>query len=399
VNIIFLTTGTFLQGKEMGVSRSVIEEFKDAGHNVHIICSAYNMKRPYTSSVGYGYNVVRVKTTKLTKVKSKLKKAWSYLMFQRKFIRAFKKYYANVKVDLILYSAPPITIEKVVRYIKANSGGFSYLMLKDIFPQNAVDLHMLKKWNPAYWLFRMKEKRLYKISDVIGAMSSANVQYVINHNPYLIKGSVEVLPNTKYPSDNTMDDKSLRQIRKQYGLPNDKTIAVYGGNLGKPQGIGFIIESIKECEDIDSLHFVIVGNGTERHKIECFFKEFNPQNATLLDYIPRDDYEHFVKACDIGLIYLDYRFTIPNFPSRLLSYMNASMPVLAATDINTDLKDIILEGNFGCWCQSNDTKMFRDRILTLLNASLRNRLGENARKYFLLNFTPKKAYNTIIKHF
>jgi len=37
------------------------------------------------------------------------------------------------------------------------------------------------------------------------------------------------------------------------------------------------------------------------------------------------------------MIFLDYRFQIPNFPSRLLSYMAAGMPVIVATDPNTDM--------------------------------------------------------------
>ena len=56
-------------------------------------------------------------------------------------------------------------------------------------------------------------------------------------------------------------------------------------------------------------------------------------------------------SCDVGLIFLDKRFTIPNFPSRLLSYMQASMPVLAATDVNTDIGKVIEEGESDIGCE------------------------------------------------
>lgn len=58
-----------------------------------------------------------------------------------------KKYFGGVKFDIILYSTPPITFNNVIRYAKKMSGGkaMTYLMLKDIFPQNAVDMGMLSK--------------------------------------------------------------------------------------------------------------------------------------------------------------------------------------------------------------------------------------------------------------
>lgn len=67
------------------------------------------------------------------------------------------------------------------------------------------------------------------------------------------------------------------------------------------------------------------------------------------------------------MIFLDYRFTIPNFLSRLLSYMQAKLPVLAVTDVNTDIGRIIEDGNFGWWCESNSVDKFvavMDRVIT-----------------------------------
>ena len=57
----------------------------------------------------------------------------------------------------------------------------------------------------------------------------------------------------------------------------------------------------------------------------------------------REEYDNLVQICDVGLIFLNARFTIPNFPSRLLSYTEIGKPVLAATDENTDIGKIIEE--------------------------------------------------------
>ena len=65
-----------------------------------------------------------------------------------------------------------------------------------------------------------------------------------------------------------------------------------------------------------------------------------------------------VASCDVGMIFLDHRFTIPNYPSRLLSYMQAKLPVLAYTDPNTDIGQVIVDGGFGWWCESANVARF-----------------------------------------
>ena len=78
--------------------------------------------------------------------------------------------------------------------------------------------------------------------------------------------------------------------------------------------------------------------------------------------MPKDDYDLLVSACDVGLIFLDYNFTIPNFPSRLFSYMQSRVPVIAATDVSADVGTVIESGGFGWWCPSNYADAFVDCV-------------------------------------
>lgn len=121
-----------------------------------------------------------------------------------------------------------------------------------------------------------------------------------------------------------------------------------------------------------------------------------PANVLLINGLPKNEYESFVGCCDIGLIFLDHRFTIPNFPSRLLSYMQKGMPVLACTDHNTDIGKVITNGNFGWWCESNLIQNFSDTVKEAINSDIKT-LGENAFKYLNENYTSAKTYEIIKK--
>lgn len=115
--------------------------------------------------------------------------------------------------------------------------------------------------------------------------------------------------------------------------------------------------------------------------------------------MPKGDYEILANSCDVGLIFLDKRFTIPNFPSRLLSYMQASMPILAATDVNTDIGQVIEQGEFGFWCESSDVEQFNKKVQQLCDIELREQMGVNARRYLEDNYTAKHLYEIIMSHF
>ena len=102
--------------------------------------------------------------------------------------------------------------------------------------------------------------------------------------------------------------------------------------MGKPQGIPFLVECMRAVKDRTDCHFVIVGDGTDYPKLEAFTNECRPEAVSLFRQLPKGDYDKLAEACDVGLIFLDFRFTIPNYPSRLLPYLMSSKPIIACTD-------------------------------------------------------------------
>ena len=180
-------------------------------------------------------------------------------------------------------------------------------------------------------------------------------------------------------------------------MPQDKKIFLYGGNLGRPQNVPFIVECLKVCSDIADAFFVVAGSGTDMHFLEEYVAIECPQHVKLLGFIPKQEYDRMIACCDVGMIFLDHRFTIPNFPSRLLTYMQAGLPVLACTDPNTDIGKVIVGGGFGWWCECSSSDAFR----TLVNSSLTcdfKKMGNLAYDYLLNNYTSEISYKIIMKH-
>lgn len=399
MNVLYLSISQLSHMSKHSIYLDLLREFKKNGHNVYAVAGIEKKENKDTYlAEEEGCKILRVKIGNNKKA-NLIRKGLTTLLLPKYFISAIKKYFSDVKFDLVLYPTPPITHFKTVKYIKKRDGAKSYLLLKDIFPQNAVDIGMMRKNGVKgiiYKHFRRIEKKLYAISDMIGCMSQANVDYVLKHNPEIDKNKVEICPNSIEYEDKCVNSEQRVALREKYGIPQDKKVFVYGGNLGKPQGIPFLMECLKAERDNEQAFFLIVGDGTEFNKIKNFIDENQFSNVKLMSKLPGEDYDNMVASCDVGMIFLDHRFTIPNFPSRLLSYIQAGLPVLACTDPNTDIGQVIVDGGFGWWCESNDVQAFSELVNNACKADL-NEMGKKGTQYLLDNYTSAKGYEIIIK--
>lgn len=397
MNVLFLNNGRFAPAKSHTMYSDLMREFQRNGHNVYV--ASANEKRSEPVAEYYedeGIHCVCVRIGNLTKC-SLVEKAITMMTISKKYISGIKKYFSNVRFDVVLYPTPPITFLNAVEYVKKRDGSKTYLLLKDIFPQNAVDIGIMRRdglKGIIYRYYRGQEKRLYKVSDFIGCMSQANVDYVIDHNPEVNPKIVEVCPNCLEIQDKSVGERAKKVIREKYGIPLDKKVFVYGGNLGKPQGIPFIIECLNKCSDLPDAFFLIVGEGTEYHLLHDYSEKKRPRNVKLMKRLPKEDYDSMVGACDVGLIFLDHRFTIPNYPSRLLAYMQAKLPVFACTDPNTDIGKTVVDGGFGWWCESNDANEFAKLTKEICGTDTAP-MKEKEFEYLNDHFSTEKAYDII----
>jgi glycosyltransferase involved in cell wall biosynthesis len=395
MNILFLTILNINSIDERNIYTDLIRKFKTEGHNVLIVCPTERRFNKKTHLIKEnGVNILKIKTFNLQK-SNLIEKGIGIILLEYQFLNGIKKYLKSSKFDLLIYSTPPITFSKVVQYFQRQGKIFSYLLLKDIFPQNAVDLKMIKENGFLHAYFKKKEKRLYSISNKIGCMSLANVDYLMKFHPNLVE-KLEVNTNSIELKPFTFVDKI--EIRKKYDIPLDKIVFVYGGNLGKPQGIDFLLDIINASENkIDRAYFLIIGNGTEYKRINEWLLKRNPLNAKLVDVLPKKEYDNIVKSSDIGMIFLNPNFTIPNFPSRLLSYLENGLPIFSATDSNTDIFLVIEDNKFGFGVISGDLKSAMDKIEELTqNSSLRKEMGENGSSFLVKNYNVDISYNKII---
>jgi glycosyltransferase involved in cell wall biosynthesis len=366
MKIIYLSTSFPKPDRGETIYTDLANELTKRGHKVTVVVA--DQKKNIESNCFQeenGIPVLRVACMNFYDV-SKIKKAISFMFMPRYIKKAIKTFLKGYDFDFVLHESPPVTNFSIVRWIKKKFKCRNYLMLKDIFPQNAVDLCLFSKKSIFYYYYRFLELRMYRLSNKIGVMSDANSKYIVTHNrKEKLSDKIDIFPNTIRLKSNRIANDAIS--RDMLNIDKDSLVLVFGGNMGIPQYVELLMFAIDHFKDDRRVFFILIGRGTERFKIKKLIENKEISNIKLLQNIKRIDYEDYVSISDLGIITLNPQFTIPNYPSRILSYLHHSLPVLAATDRITDIKELILENDIGYWIHSADKVGFVNQIELIIN--------------------------------
>lgn len=393
MKILYLGLGFPDMDSSQNMFTELVQEFHRNGHHIDVVAPVREEHRKGLQ-IEAGINVIRVPTMKLFNV-GLLQKGIANVLLPFQYKKALKKSGVALNYDVVIMPTPPITLTILAKWFKKNYGSRIYVILRDIFPQNAVDLSIMSKGSLVYKYFRKKEKDLYRIADTMGCMSQGNIDYLLKHNPEIPPKKLHLLPNWRSLLSN-LDKVDIELIKEQFNLKG-KFVVFFGGNMGKPQKLENIVALAHACQDIENLIFFLVGDGNERKHLESLVKNAELENIILHEQVTALDYHRLLQAADVGLISLSESFTIPNIPSKTTSYFNAKKPILASIDTNTDYGKILEESEAGLWCKAGDTHELKKALLYIMeDDNRRKRMGQNGYNFLKNNLLTSMSYNRII---
>lgn len=368
-------------------------EFRRNGHSIHVVTVLESKSGKETKlEEEAGIPVLRVRCGDMFGV-GFIRKGISTVTMPGRMIRAIEHHLGGIRFDLVFCTTPHVTFNKVLRYLKARDGCPAYLLLRDIFPQDARDLGALRHPLLFGW-FRRMEKALYEVSDSIGCMSPGNIEYIQRHDPAAGR-KCELLPHWK--TIETGSRNRTTDWRTAYGL-GDRFVAAFCGVMGLAQELDFLMELARTYRGDDSVRFLLLGEGTEKKRLERQARDWHLTNVLIKDKIPSRDLAALLPHCDVGLINLNRSFTVPNIPSKTLDYFEARLPILAAIDPATDYGSLLDEAGAGCWSLTGDLEAYRRNFERLRqDPDLRRRMGQAGRDYLETKMSTKRAYETVAR--
>lgn len=398
MNILFIFSRHSENPNDSTLTKDLSDEFFKKGNNVTVVTLLEKKYQRKTElKIENGYKVLRVKTGNYFNISNKIEKGMTVLTMASDLKKGIIKYLGNEKYDLIITHTPFVSTEKLITPLKKYFNCPAHLILWDIFPQNAKDIGIITN-SLLFSFFKLKEKKMLSAYDCIWCMSEGNINYLKKNYSFLNKEKIKLLRNWALIKPKLEINKE--EIRKKYNFYKDDFISIFGGNMGKPQKLENILLLAKKCLENRNIKFLFIGSGSEKERLEKIAKDNKLINVFFVNQVPRKDYEKVTASCDIGLVSLDERFTVPNFPSKTTDYFKLSLPILASLDkcASEDYGDFLqnkVKG--GLFAQAgNIEELYKQFMKLYLDEYLRKTLGNNGRKFYEEELGVDKAYETII---
>ena len=369
------------------------QELSSRGHQVTVITTwpEYNLDQNLglldfkESELEDGIRVLRVKTLPHHNVNYVIR-GLAQLLMPWQFLRKLRQY--KIKPEAVVVYSPPLPLALVGSRLKRK--GIRYLLnVQDLFPQNAIDLGILR--NPLQIkFFKALEKHAYETADVVTVHSEGN-KAVLRHEHPNISDHLRILHNwvdvdhhaTVSPTEKNIGEN----YRAKWGI-TQRHIAVFAGVMGPSQYLDLILDIAQSMQDHTDLLFLLVGDGKEKQRLQALAESKNLSNVRFEGFVSRNAYPKLLEACTIGLVCLSHQNRTPVVPGKILGHMAAGLPIAAFLHSASDGHQLIRDAKCGVSGDSANKMACVNAMKELLaNEEKLQLLGKAGQNYAIAHFS------------
>ncbi|MEZ8829275.1 glycosyltransferase family 4 protein [Vibrio cyclitrophicus] len=324
----------------------------------------------------------------------KVKRAINETLLSHKAWSAIQGKVGKDTFDGVVYYSPSIFFGSLVSKLKKRCKCYSYLVLRDFFPQWAIDSGLMKEGSLIERYFRFFESFSYRQADTIGVMSEKNLE-IFNSNTEL-RYPTTILRNWANLSPHYLPDK-VSNLRERLGL-NDEVIYFYGGNIGHAQDMANLMRLAKSMQCFDKAHFLFLGQGDEVKLVNNLMKEWGLTNCSYLPSVSQTEFKDILAQVDVGLFSLSAQHSAHNFPGKLLGYMVQSLPILGSVNKGNDLMDLVNANHAGLISVNGDDGVFFENASKLQSdVELRKSIGDSGYQLLKKEFAVGNIARSIVE--
>jgi glycosyltransferase involved in cell wall biosynthesis len=359
-------------------------EFVRRGHAVTVVAPQSVSPKVETSTLD-GVALRRFPAG-ATKNVPKWKRALNESLLPWRAWRSDRAFFRANPHDLIVYYSPCIFWAPLVRRLKRLWQARSFLVLRDFFPQWAIDNGMLREGSPVTRYFRWCEAASYREADCIGIQSPRNLEaFRVAHPQY---PTLALLYNW---AEDRPGSPATPSWRERLGL-GGKVVFFYGGAITNQQDIPNLVRLAERLRDDPAAHFLIVGDGYDLPNVRDIVRQRGLRNVTIHPAVDQESFRELLAEVDIGLFSLARCHTTHNFPGKVLGYLVQGLPVLGSVNPGNDLQDVITEAGAGFVAVNGEDDALAAAALRLLrDTEARRAAGEAARRLLASTFSVAAA--------
>jgi glycosyltransferase involved in cell wall biosynthesis len=370
--------------------RDLAREFARQGHDITVIIPAPYQQDSWILNQSDGANVLSLKTPKIKNISHVRRTLGELVMPFAMLLQLRKSPLANLRWDYVVWYAPSIFHGPLISNLKKRSGCKAYLIIRDIFPQWAVDMGLMGRGLP-YIFFDLIARYQYSLADVIGVQTSGNKCYFERWQKKTGR-KLEVLENwlgkpARMKCSINLADTPL----------SGRKLFVYAGNMGVAQGMDILLDLAQKLLTRKDIGFIFLGRGSDAERLQALAKMKKLDNVMFFDEIDPDEIPDLYTQCTVGIVALDWRHKTHNIPGKFLTYMQNGLPVLANINAGNDLAQMVRDERVGQVCETNkvdDLLFFAEKVLSEIEKD--GEMSERCQRLFERKFAVENAVKQIV---
>ena len=370
--------------------RDLSREMVRQGHELTVMLPSTDLDRPWLLEEMDGVQVLRLRAPR-TKDIGYVRRTLGELAMPFAMMRHLRKSpLANERWDGVVWYAPSIFHGPLASALKKSSACKGYLVIRDIFPEWAVDMGLMGRGLP-YRFFDAVARYQYSVADVIGVQTPGNQVYFDRWRRQPGR-RLEVLQNwLDKPA------QALCPIRVSETSLAGRKILVYAGNMGVAQGMDILLDLAERLRSRPDVGLLFVGRGSDAARLKENAQQRDLDNVLFFDEIHPDQIPDLYAQCSAGIVALDPRHKSHNIPGKFLTYMQSGLPVLATVNNKNDLARMIRDERVGQVCESHQVSELLQLTDTLLEQIEREPdLPTRCRNLFVREFAVEKTVRQIV---
>lgn len=283
---------------------------------------------------------------------------------------------------IFVYEPSPITVGIPAIILKKIKRAPLFFWVQDLWPESLLATGAVRS-SRILAFFERLVRWIYQHSDKILVQSRGFVTHALRMGKK--EDDILYLPNWAEDLYRpvTLPDDAQERLLVPKGF-----VVIFAGNIGAAQGFDTILDAATQCKDDSDIHFLILGDGRDRARVESEIKSRGLENTFhLLGRYPVEAMPRFFSLADVLLVTLKkepiFALTIPG---KVQSYLACGKPIIAAID--GEGARVVEEAKAGVVCRAEDPDALVHSILALraMNIDQRRSLGMNGRAYFEKHF-------------
>lgn len=363
-----------------------------AGHRPLVLVPEPGLGRPWALEEMQGIEVFRVRAPR-TKDVAYLQRLAAEFVLPWVLRRGFRSAALDSKAwDGIVWYSPTIFLGPLVRWLRRRYRCRSYLILRDLFPDWAVDAGVLRRNGLAHRVLKAVERFQYRQADVIGVQTPANLPIVAADAP--AAASLEVLHNWLEPPPGSADGESHHLLADFEG----RKVFVYAGNMGVAQDLDAFLDLAFRLRGRPDIAFLLIGRGSEQSRLRKEAATLGLGNLRIEDQVSQAELSSLLAHCYAGIIALHPAHGTHNIPGKLLTYLQAGLPVLARVNPGNDLHPLVLIEGLGASVEGGSPDGLVEAALSLADhPEARAAMGQRGRQLSARLFSPAAAAEQVVR--